>query len=366
MAINVYTGVMGSGKSYECVAEIIIPAIAAGRRVVTNIYGVDETKIHEYLKKKKRTYRLSSSLGSVLLVEDKEIESDTFFPDADKPEVESVVKPGDLVVIDEAWRFWRNGLKIRDNHMQYFRMHRHYIHSETGVSSDLALIFQSITDVSRQLRSVIEMTVRTVKLKSLGFSSRYRVEFYGGDKVQASNITSRIYRKYNKEIFPLYQSYAGSSGKESQIDKRQNILRNPMIIIWFFVVVGGLAFSGYHMLSRFSGPPSQSRASESNDVSLNDDDSSASGLNYVSSYSDSDLDEYSISFVGESIDWRLAGQIRVHGASMYVLVDSSGRYRYVESSKVYKSGVFSKIGVNGMVVNRFSGNGVVLEDDSDD
>ncbi|EGJ3415938.1 hypothetical protein IHC78_002873 [Salmonella enterica subsp. houtenae] len=36
MAISAYIGIPGSGKSYEAVCNVIIPAFTSGRRVVTN------------------------------------------------------------------------------------------------------------------------------------------------------------------------------------------------------------------------------------------------------------------------------------------------------------------------------------------
>ena len=49
MAINAYTGLMGSGKSYEVVENVILPALAAGRRVVTNVANLQIDQINEYL-----------------------------------------------------------------------------------------------------------------------------------------------------------------------------------------------------------------------------------------------------------------------------------------------------------------------------
>jgi zona occludens toxin len=37
MAIKVYVGLMGSGKSYEVVSNVIVPALGRGRRVISNI-----------------------------------------------------------------------------------------------------------------------------------------------------------------------------------------------------------------------------------------------------------------------------------------------------------------------------------------
>ena len=41
MAIKAYTGIMGSGKTYEVVSEVIRTALAQGRRVVSNIAGLN-------------------------------------------------------------------------------------------------------------------------------------------------------------------------------------------------------------------------------------------------------------------------------------------------------------------------------------
>ncbi|ENT7525242.1 TPA: zonular occludens toxin domain-containing protein, partial [Escherichia coli] len=48
MAISAYVGVPGSGKTYEVVCNVIIPAVSSGRRVVTNIYGLNADKIYDY------------------------------------------------------------------------------------------------------------------------------------------------------------------------------------------------------------------------------------------------------------------------------------------------------------------------------
>ncbi|MEI7352942.1 zonular occludens toxin domain-containing protein, partial [Pectobacterium parmentieri] len=47
MAISAYVGVPGSGKSFEVVRSVIIPAVAQGRRVVSNVYGLNPEKIYE-------------------------------------------------------------------------------------------------------------------------------------------------------------------------------------------------------------------------------------------------------------------------------------------------------------------------------
>ncbi|MBD1228961.1 zonular occludens toxin domain-containing protein [Xenorhabdus griffiniae] len=48
MSITAYFGVPGSGKSHECVKSVILPAYMKGRRIVTNIDGINPDAIREY------------------------------------------------------------------------------------------------------------------------------------------------------------------------------------------------------------------------------------------------------------------------------------------------------------------------------
>lgn len=232
MAINAYTGLMGSGKSYEVVSSVIVPAIIAGRRVVTNIDGIQPDLIREYCVDVHKAD--ADTLGEIVPVTNDDVTRDGFFPDETNPSAVSVVKPGDLVAIDEAWNFWSIGNKLKPEHMRFFRMHRHYVHPETGIACDVALMIQSIGDLHRQLRAVVEMTFVTKKLKELGLTRNYRIELYEGSKVAKANRVDIFTKHYKKAIFPLYQSYAGGKGKERAIDKRQNILLNKRL--WFTVV----------------------------------------------------------------------------------------------------------------------------------
>ncbi|APC14207.1 hypothetical protein BLL42_00010 [Pseudomonas frederiksbergensis] len=65
MPINAYTGLMGSGKSFECVVSVIVPAVAKGRRVVTNVDGIDSDAIRAYINEKQGI--ALEKLGEVVL-----------------------------------------------------------------------------------------------------------------------------------------------------------------------------------------------------------------------------------------------------------------------------------------------------------
>ena len=106
MAISAYVGLPGHGKSYEVVKSVIIPAIASGRRVVSNIYGLNKQLIEEYCLSKDK--KLSpDNLGELVIVDNDLCLGVDFYPykNAIDNNIETFCKAGDLIIIDEAWRF---------------------------------------------------------------------------------------------------------------------------------------------------------------------------------------------------------------------------------------------------------------------
>lgn len=337
MAINAYTGLMGSGKSYEVVSSVIVPAVIAGRRVITNIDGIQPDAIRDYCVDVKKANL--EALGSVIPVTNDDVTREGFFPDETKPEAKSIVLAGDLVAIDEAWNFWSIGNKLSPEHMRFFRMHRHYVHPETGVACDVALMIQSIGDLHRQLRSVVEMTFVTKKLKELGLNRSYRVEMYEGGKVTKANRVDTFSKMYSKAIFPLYQSYAGAKGKERAIDKRQNKLTNLRIwfIFLFMLVIVGV--SGWYITGFFRGEHLKANKppTPATQASLNSQDPLPR------------LDP------ALSNDWRIAGRYNVGNEHFVVVTDNAGRLR-VESPSMFQNVGIAAVGtIDGQRVTAWTG-----------
>jgi len=113
MAISAYVGLSGHGKSYEVVKSVIIPAIASGRRVVSNIYGLNKQLIEEYCLSKDK--KLSpDNLGELVVVDNDLCLGVDFYPykNAIDNKIETFCKAGDLIIIDEAWRFFPKKEKI--------------------------------------------------------------------------------------------------------------------------------------------------------------------------------------------------------------------------------------------------------------
>ena len=304
MAINAYTGLMGSGKSYEVVENVILPALIAGRRVVTNVSNLQIPEITAYLVKSGADV---SKIGTIVQIQHEDVIKPFFFPPEDgkglPPDVVPVVQGGDLIVIDECWRFWPSGIKMPLAHMEFFRMHRHFINVETSVTCDIVLVVQDIGDLDRKLKAVVENTYVMTKLKALGLTTRYRVDIYA--RVKIRNPYRSLQRKYNKEIFELYRSYSqggGQSGNEVAIDDRANMLKGAMftIILPLLLVFFGVAV---WWMWRFFHPPPPKSAKPPAGASA-----TAPGLPGTAPRSDP----------GES-DWRVVGHYSF-GPDHYVII----------------------------------------------
>lgn len=246
MAIIVYTGVMGSGKTYEAVSTAALTALRQGRRVVTNISGFNYEAIREHLGELKDGSHLDPD--RVLVVNSSRITEPYFFYDPDVVH-DSVVKPGDLVLIDEVWEFWGTGFKLSTEHQKFFRMHRHYSETGTGTSCDLVIMIQDLGSLHRFIRGVVQSTFKFSKMVTLGLTSRYRVEVYEGNKQSRATLVSANVNKYDKRIFPLYKSYDGVGGKEKTVDDRQNLFSNKWFLFVFAVALVGLIWAGWWLFS---------------------------------------------------------------------------------------------------------------------
>lgn len=342
MPINAYTGLMGSGKSYEVVSQVIIKAISNGRRVVTNVDGIDGDAVRAYIHEKHGIQ--FDRLGEVVHCTNEDVFQSHFLPHG-KP-VDTFVQPGDLVCIDEAWRFWGTDCKLLPEHKIFFREHRHYVHPETKVSCDLVLMVQDISDLHRTLKVVVELTFRTEKKKSLGLNNTYSVSMYESYKVNSKARVGNWIRNYDKEVFPLYSSYSGGQGKEVQVDSRQNIFNNPRLWIILVVMLVGGGYSFYNVFRFFNPVPKEDQAI--------DQARSPGGASPVASGASSPVRSVVPSY---SSDWRYVGQVAAGGERFVMVAGPDGRIR-LESPSVFSGRGLAAFGdIDGQKVSAFSGKG---------
>ncbi|WP_284335034.1 zonular occludens toxin domain-containing protein [Comamonas sp. NoAH] len=344
MPINTYTGLMGSGKSYECVSSVIVPAVRAGRRVVTNVDGIDSDAIRAYCQDKFSVPL--EQLGKVVHCTNDDVPKASFLPHG--KDVETFCLPGDIICIDEAWRFWGTDCKLLPEHKVFFREHRHFVHPETKVCCDLVLMVQDITDLHRTLRVVVEVTFRTTKIKTLGWQKTYRVEMWEGYKLTAKGRVSVQNKRYDVEIFPLYSSYSGGTGKELQVDSRQNVLRNPKLWIMVLVVIALFGWSLHTILGFFNGTRTQLNSNGEVDKIV-----SAPVQIHSSSVGQSISAQSERNHVSNI--WRLAGTFQAQGKHFVVVENQEKRIRLEHPSAFLNAGAVMVGEVDGQRVTHWSG-----------
>lgn len=228
MAITAYVGLPGHGKSYGAVANVIIPALRQKRLVYTNIPMYEDHCLNEL------------GMVPVPFSIDDLIKNPNWFRD--------VFTSGAILVLDECWKLWPSGLKanaVREGDKTFLAEHRHMV-GENGYSTEVYLVVQDLANIAMFARSLVETTVRMVKLVNLGFDKRFRVDFYSGAVTGPKPPVSKREReihggKFKKEIYDFYKSHTlsetGFAGDETRTDKRFNILGGLSIKLGLIFIV---------------------------------------------------------------------------------------------------------------------------------
>lgn len=268
MSIKAYVGRMGSGKTYEVVSVVILGALARGRRVVSNIAGLDFEAMRSALVQEGVS---EERIGQLVQIEHVKVLEPTFWrTDKDAGQgVDAFLQGGDLLALDEIWRFWEgfSDKKMPDRVMNFFRMHRHFTHPETGIACDVALITQDVMDIARRVRAVIEETYYMEKLTAIGSTKRYRVDVHQGGKTSRRPLRA-IQRSYDPKYFGFYKSHSqaeegGAGPREENIDQRGNILRGALFRVVLplgLVVIAGAFWFLWKFFHPVEAKPVQEQA----------------------------------------------------------------------------------------------------------
>lgn len=204
--INLLLGRPGGGKSYESVVYHIIPAIKAGRLVVTNLplnLDVFEAafpgsskliKIVDALTVKQ--IRADAGVVSKAIVHPFGLMCD-WVGLHDWRDANGV---GPLYVVDEC-HFPMPARGTEKDIPEFLSMHRHY-----GI--DVLLITQHYSKVNRDITNMIQTVYKVSKNFITGFGNSYHRQVYDGIK---GNCFANEKRKYEKKYFPFYKSHTKST-----------------------------------------------------------------------------------------------------------------------------------------------------------
>jgi zona occludens toxin len=330
MAVHAITGVMGSGKSYEAVSEKIVPALKneADRRVVTNIEGLNTAEIAKYIGKPEAEVEVR-----LVRISYERVSEAGFWYDPESGAIETVVQPGDLVVLDEVWRYFNRTDKLPADAMKFFRMHRHYVGTDSGLTCDVVLINQSFRGIHSDIRDVVETQFACRKLKALGRPQNYQVSVIEGGERKA---TRSELRKYSDKVFPLYSSYSGTQGKEAY-DKRQSVFNTPLFkyVLPLFAVL--MCWGVWSTMNYFTGMgkakggelAAASTIAPAKPTTASPGTPAPTGQGQVAPAAQPTPGGFQQPAPGTAETWRVAARYTVNGLPVVVLVDSAGRHRTV-------------------------------------
>lgn len=237
MSIVAYVGLPGSGKSYGVVENVVIPALRAGRRIITNI----PLRIG-YLKE-------DFPAGEVVFFTSSDARNNEAFFNLDD-------WPGAIWIIDECQLFWPSGLKVSeipDLQKSFFTEHRHSVGPD-GLTSEIVLVTQNLDQVSAFIRNLVEDTYRAKKLSALGASKSYTVSvFSGGQKGTAGGTPNRtLHGTYKPDVFKYYKSHTKNktdfaAGMEEKADTRNNVFKSGFFRVVIPIALIVAVFSVYQV-----------------------------------------------------------------------------------------------------------------------
>lgn len=215
--INLLLGAPGGGKSYEAVAYHVIPALAGGRKVITNLPLV----LDHFPPEQRALLEIRTAAKG---------RQDTFGEESDaevytRPfaTVECYGDPwrhpdtgsGPLYVIDEAHMCLpREGTPRRVR--EWYAMHRHEL-------ADALLITQSHGKVCKDIIDLVQVCYRVRKATAFGSNSGYIRKVLDGVR---GDVTNTSVRKYDKKYFKFYQSHTKSSQAGAEL------AANDIVPIW--------------------------------------------------------------------------------------------------------------------------------------
>jgi zona occludens toxin len=342
MPINAFGGGPGTGKTYGVVEHVILPAIAAGRFIITNIDGLNTEAIYEYVAKNFYKDKIIC-IGHIRTCSRDAPGEDGFFPgDASLDKPNPCPPPTLQVVVDEATRYWVMGEKVSKEAQFFFREHRHFA-NEVGHTCDLVVIDPDLMQLARPLRGKIELSSLTHKLKSIGVN-RYVVRLYRGCKLTGKPQSVNGPYKFKPEIYALYKSYAHANAKESAVDGRQNIFASKVVWAYLIGVVVCVSIAAWLVWGFFN--PDKPKPVPAPSVAMQNPINPSPVVSHSP-------------FINEappvSEKWRVVGTMVSGGLSWVVVSDIDGRLRLESPSSFIGSGSVAVGEVDGSRVSTWSG-----------
>ncbi|WP_409012199.1 zonular occludens toxin family protein [Aeromonas salmonicida] len=262
MSIKIHHGAPGSYKSSGAIHTDVMPAIKAGRHIVTNVRGFTAERCREVLGK------AVPDDFQVTYIETESQEGRDHFA-----RFYHWAPKGVFFLVDEVQRIFPPSWRQTDlDRLDYpggpdaakndgrpetidvaFDMHRHH-------NWDFVFTTPNIKKVHQVIRAAAETAIRHTNMAILGIGGRYKTVLHLSDNSGSSMsdvLQAKPFNKVPKYVFKLYDSTA--TGKVSDTIAGSSVLRDPKIL-FFLAVWGFCVFFGFIKPEYIDAPAKASQA----------------------------------------------------------------------------------------------------------
>ncbi|MCH7347160.1 MULTISPECIES: zonular occludens toxin family protein [Aeromonas] len=262
MSIKIHHGAPGSYKSSGAIHTDVIPAIKAGRHIVTNVRGFTAERCREVLGK------AVPDDFQVTYIETESQEGRDHFA-----RFYHWAPKGVFFLVDEVQRIFPPSWRQSDlDRLDYpggpdvakndgrpetidvaFDMHRHH-------NWDFVFTTPNIKKVHQVIRAAAETAIRHTNMAILGIGGRYKTVLHLSDNSGSSMsdvLQAKPFNKVPKYVFKLYDST--TTGKVSDTIAGSSVLRDPKIL-FFLAVWGFCVFFGFIKPEYIDAPAKASQA----------------------------------------------------------------------------------------------------------
>lgn len=233
--INFMLGPPGGGKSYETTVYHVLPALEAGRKVITNL----PLNIELFLA-------IDARYADLLEIRQAEEGKPLPFSQVEQYKTDwrhPLTNQGPLLIIDECQEVMRRG-KTSKALCELAAMHRHY-------GQDWLLLTQSYGKIDREICDLVQITYYVSKLSVFGRNDEYVRKVFSGLKSGSKKPVQQEVRKYNPAYFKFYTSHTASdkavqeamAGDISPMYKR--IRRFGLAFLMIFLILAPVAYYQY-------------------------------------------------------------------------------------------------------------------------
>ncbi|HAT04541.1 MAG TPA: zona occludens toxin [Aeromonas salmonicida] len=262
MSIKIHHGAPGSYKSSGAIHTDVMPAIKAGRHIVTNVRGFTAERCREVLGK------AVPDDFQVTYIETESQEGRDHFA-----RFYHWAPKGVFFLVDEVQRIFPPSWRQTDlDRLDYpggpdaakndgrpetidvaFDMHRHH-------NWDFVFTTPNIKKVHQVIRAAAETAIRHTNMAILGIGGRYKTVLHLSDNSGSSMsdvLQAKPFNKVPKYVFKLYDST--TTGKVSDTIAGSSVLRDPKIL-FFLAVWGFCVFFGFIKPEYIDAPAKASQA----------------------------------------------------------------------------------------------------------